>query len=361
MTRTLPAPRAVAGRRPIRFRSASGVWRPRYAVVLLVGAVALIVLGATSIGRGEYPISVPDVLRVLAGGGSRSEQFVVVQLRLPRILTGALVGAALGVAGALTQGVARNPLASPDVLGVTDGASVAAMATIVLAGSGGTAVGLLASVGLPVAALIGGLATAALVYVLAYRDGLDAFRLILVGIGISAAGISLTSWLLVVANVQQADVVLVWLRGSLNARGWEHVTPVAVVLAVGLPLALVLAFRLGALELGDDTARGLGVRVDRSRGFLIGIAVVLAAVATAAAGPIRFVALVVPQVCLRLIGGSRPPLLASAVYGGLLVVTGDLVARTVLGGEVPVGVVTVVLGAPYLLYLLVRRTRKASA
>ncbi len=360
-TRAPVGEEVVAGRRPLRMGPMSGVWRPRPALIVLVGTVALVVLGAMSVGRGEYPISVPDVLRVLGGGGSRSEQFVIVQLRLPRTLTGAVVGAALGVAGALTQSVARNPLASPDLLGVTDGASVAAMATIVLVGSGGTAVGLLASVGLPLAALAGGLATAALVYVLAYRDGLDAFRLILVGIGISAAGISLTSWLLVVADVQQAGQVLLWLRGSLNARGWEHVTPVAIVLAVGLPLALVLAFRLGALDLGDDTARGLGVRVDRSRGMLIGIAVVLAAVATAAAGPIRFVALVVPQVCLRLTGGSRPPLIASAVYGALLVVAGDLVARTVLGGEVPVGVVTVVIGAPYLLYLLVRRTRKASA
>jgi iron complex transport system permease protein len=355
------APHRMAGRRPLRAGPVSAVWRPRGAAVVLVAAAALVLVGAISIGRGDYAISVGDVLRVLAGGGSRGETFVVTQLRLPRVLCGALVGAALGVAGAITQGVARNPLTSPDVLGVTDGAAVAALAVLVLGGTGGSAVGILVAVGLPLAALVGGLLAATLVVVLAYRQGLDAFRFILVGLGISVALVSVTSWLLVLANIQQAGLALVWLRGSLNARGWEHVVPVAVVLAVAVPIAVALAFRLDALDLGDDTARGLGVRVDRSRVLLLGLAVVLAASATAAAGPIRFVALVVPQVSLRLARASRPPLVASAVVGALLVVGGDLVARTVLGGEVPVGVVTVVLGAPYLLYLLVRRTRKDSA
>ncbi|MHC1560106.1 FecCD family ABC transporter permease [Actinomycetospora sp. C-140] len=351
----------VAGRRSLRVGPVSAVWRPRTAAVVLVGAAVLVVVGAVSIGRGDYPIAVGDVLRVLFGGGSRGETFVVTELRLPRVLTGALVGAALGIAGAITQGVARNPLTSPDVLGVTDGAGVAALLVLVLAGTGGSAVGLLAALGLPLAALVGGLLAAALVVVLAYRQGLDAFRFILVGLGISVALVSVTSWLLVIANVQQAGLALVWLRGSLNARGWEHALPVAVVLVLAVPVAIALTFRLDALDLGDDTARGLGVRVDRTRISLLGLAVVLAASATAAAGPIRFVALMVPQVSLRLTGGSRPPLVASAIAGAVLVVSGDLVARTVLGGEVPVGVVTVVLGAPYLLYLLVRRTRKDSA
>lgn len=351
----------VEGRRPLRAGPVSTVWRPRGVAVVLAAAAVLVLVGAVSIGRGDYAIAVGDVLRVLAGGGSRGETFVVTQLRLPRVLCGAVVGAALGVAGAITQGVARNPLTSPDVLGVTDGAAVAALAVLVLGGTGGSAVGVLVALGLPLAALVGGLLAAALVVVLAYRQGLDAFRFILVGLGISVALVSVTSWLLVLANIQQAGLALVWLRGSLNARGWEHVVPVAVVLAVAVPVAVALTFRLDALDLGDDTARGLGVRVDRSRVLLLGLAVVLAASATAAAGPIRFVALLVPQVSLRLARGSRPPLVASAVVGAVLVVTGDLVARTVLGGEVPVGVVTVVLGAPYLLYLLIRRTRKDSA
>jgi iron complex transport system permease protein len=354
-------PDGVAGRRPLRLGPVSAVWRPRTAAVVGGGLVLLVLVGAISVGRGEYPIALGDVLRVLAGAGSRGETFVITELRLPRVLCGVLVGAALGVAGAITQGVARNPLTSPDVLGVTDGAGVAALAVLVLGGTGGSAVGLLAALGLPLAALAGGLLAAALVVALAYRQGLDAFRFILVGLGISVALVSVTSWLLVIANVQQAGLALIWLRGSLNARGWEHVVPIAIVLVIVLPIAVALAFRLDALDLGDDAARGLGERVDRSRVQLLVLAVVLAASATAAAGPIRFVALVTPQVSLRLTGGSRPPLIASAVAGALLVVAGDLVARVLLGGEVPVGVVTVVLGAPYLLYLLVRRTRKDSA
>lgn len=359
--RTDTSTAAVAGRRPLRLGPVSAVWRPRTAGVVIGGLVLLVLVGALSVGRGEYPIALGDVLRVLAGAGSRGETFVITELRLPRVLCGVLVGAALGVAGAITQGVARNPLTSPDVLGVTDGAGVAALAVLVLGGTGGSAVGLLAALGLPLAALAGGFLAAALVVVLAYRRGLDAFRFILVGLGISVALVSVTSWLLVIANVQQAGLALIWLRGSLNARGWEHVVPIAVVLVIVLPIAVALAFRLDALDLGDDAARGLGERVDRSRVQLLVLAVVLAASATAAAGPIRFVALVTPQVSVRLTGGSRPPLLASAVAGALLVVTADLVARVLLGGEVPVGVVTVVLGAPYLLYLLVRRTRRDSA
>lgn len=345
--------------RGVRIGPTSWHWRPRALAVLLVGLAALVVLAALNVGRGEYPIGVGEVLRALVGAGDGASSFIVVELRLPRTLVGLLVGAALGLSGAITQAVSGNPLASPDILGVTDGASVFAVAVIVLGGSTGT-VGLLAVLGLPGAALVGGLVAALLVYLLAYRQGLDSFRLLLVGIGISTAGVSLTSWLLVVANIQQAGQVLVWLRGSLNARGWEHVVPVAVVLLVAVPVAAALAFRLGALELGDDAATGLGVRVGRARVALVGLAVVVAAVATAVAGPIRFVALVSPQVALRLAGGSRPPLGAAAVYGALLVVGADLVARTLLPVDVPVGVVTVVLGAPYLLYLLVRRTRKAS-
>lgn len=345
--------------RGVRVGSTSWRWRPRPLVVVALGAVALVLVAALNVGRGEYPIPLAEVLRALVGAGEGASSFIVVELRLPRTLVGALVGAALGLSGAITQGVSGNPLASPDILGVTDGASVFAVALLVLGGSGG-AVGLLAVLGIPGAALAGGLLAALLVYVLAYRQGLDSVRLLLVGIGISTAGVSLTSWLLVVANIQQAGQVLVWLRGSLNARGWEHVVPVAVVLLIAAPIAVRLAFRLSALELGDDTAAGLGVPVNRVRVALVGLAVVLAAAATAVAGPVRFVALVSPQIAQRLTGGSRPPLAAAAVYGALVVVAADLVARVVLPGELPVGIVTVVLGAPYLLWLLVRRTRRAS-
>lgn len=329
--------------------------------VTLVGIGLVVLAAAANIGRGDFPISLGEVLAVLFGGGDSAEQFIVLELRLPRTLTGILVGAALGLSGAITQAVARNPLASPDILGVTAGASAAAVIVIVLGGSNGAIVGFLASVGLPVAALIGGLVTAALVYALAYRRGIEGYRLVLVGVGIGAVAMSVTSWLLVVAEVYEAARATVWLTGSLNARGWEHVVPVGLALTVLVPIALLLAFGLGVLQFGDDTARGLGMRINRARAALILVAVGLAAVATSSAGPIVFVALVVPQICQRLVGAARPPLLASAVYGALLTVVADLIARTVLGVEIPVGIVTAILGAPYLLFLLARRNRGVTA
>ncbi len=344
----------VAGRPPLRYRRFSGVWRPRMLLVTLAGAALVVLAAALNIGRGDFPISVGEVLAVLLGGGDRAQQFIVLELRLPRSLTAVLVGAALGVSGALTQTVARNPLASPDVLGVTAGASAAAVLLIV---SGGTAAAIGDAVGLPLAALVGGLLAAALVYGLAWRRGIEGYRLVLVGVGVSAVGTACTNWLLTRAEITDAARATVWLTGSLNARGWEHVVPVGIALAVLVPVALVLGFGLGALQLGDDTARGLGLRVDRERAALILVAVALAAIATACAGPIAFVALVVPQICLRLAGTARPPLLASAVYGALLMLVSDLIARTVLGVELPVGIVTAILGAPYLLFLLTRGAR----
>lgn len=347
----------VAGRRALRAGPVSGVLRVRMLVVVAVGVALMLLLAAVNIGRGDFPITPGEVLNVLAGGGARGQRFVIMELRLPRTLTGLLVGGALGLSGAITQTVARNALASPDVLGVTSGATVGAVTVIVLGGATG---GWLTAVGLPVAALAGGLGVAALVYLIAYRQGVDGQRLILVGVGVSAVGASITSWLLVVAQVQDAARATVWFTGSLSGRAWEHVVPIGVTLAALTPFALVCAFWLAALQLGDDNATALGIRINRVRAVLVVLAVVLAAVATSSAGPIAFVALVVPQICQRLVRCSRPPLLASAVFGGLLVIAADLLARTVAPTEQPVGVVTAVLGAPYLLYLLARRNRKVT-
>ncbi len=349
----------VPGRWPLRVGRVSGVWRPRSVLLVLVGLAVLLLAVAVNTGRGVYPISVPEVLAVLFGGGEGPGQFIVLELRLPRSLTGALVGAALGVSGAITQAVARNPLASPDIIGINAGAGAAAVAVIVLGGSYGAISGPLGEVGLPVAALAGGLLAAVAIYLLAWRRGIEGYRLVLVGIGVNAVLMALIQWLLVVADITDAGRATVWLVGSLHARGWEHVVPVSLAVAVLLPLALLLAFVLGALQFGDDTARGLGVRLTGARSALLLVAVGLAAVATASAGPIAFVALVVPQIALRCSGASRPPILASAVLGAVLVVAADLIARTGFGGtELPVGILTAVLGAPYLLYLIARRNRR---
>jgi iron complex transport system permease protein len=350
----------VPGRTPLRRGPVSGVRRPRNVLVVVVALVVLALAVAVNIGRGEFPISLPEVLAVLTGGGDPGQRFIVLDLRLPRSLTGLLVGGALGVSGAVLQSIARNPLAGPDIIGITWGASAAAVTLVVLGGSG--LVGAFAAVGLPIAALVGGLVTAVLIYALAWRRGIQGFRLVLVGIGINAMLAALVHWLLVIAQVYEAARAQVWLNGSLNARGWEHVVPVGLALLVLVPAALVLSFVMGALQYGDDTAKGLGVRVDRARSLLLLVAVGLAAVATAGAGPIAFVALVSPQIAQRLVGSSRPPIGASLVIGAALTVVSDVIARTAFGGvELPVGVVTAVLGAPYLLYLLVRQGREARA
>jgi iron complex transport system permease protein len=329
-------------------------------LVLVVGLVVLVLALAVNIGRGEFPISISEVLAVLVGGGDAGRRFIVLELRLPRSLTGLLVGGALAVSGAIMQSIARNPLASPDIIGITLGASAAAVTLIVLGGSG--LVGSLAAVGLPLAALVGGLVTAALIYALAWRRGIQGFRLVLVGIAVNAMLAALVDWLLIIAQVYEAARAQVWLNGSLNARGWEHVVPVGLALLVLVPAALVLSFVMGALQYGDDTVKGLGVRVNLARSLLLAVAVGLAAVATAGAGPIAFVALVAPQIAQRLVGSSQPPIGLSLVIGAALTVASDVVARTAFGAvELPVGVVTAVLGAPYLLYLLIRQGREARA
>lgn len=350
----------VAGRQPWRVRGFSVVRRPRSLLVLVVATVVLVLAAALNLGRGDFPISVPDVLATLFGAGSRAQQFVVLELRLPRSLTGALVGAALAVSGAIFQSIARNPLASPDIIGIQWGASAAAVFVIVLGGGVSAVGGGFAAVGVPLAALAGGLLTATVIYLLAWRRGIQGYRLVLVGIGVNAVLVAAVNWLLTVAEIYQAAQAQVWLNGSLNARGWDEVVPVGIALLFLLPTALVLAHLLGGLQYGDDTARGLGIRVDGGRTALLLVAVGLASVATAAAGPIAFVALVCPQIAQRLCRTPGPPLATSAMIGAALTVVADLIARTALpGAEMPVGIVTAVLGAPYLLYLLARYRREA--
>lgn len=352
----------VPGRPAVAVGPFSWVFRLRPLVVPLVAAAALTLVMALNIRLGDFPMSVSDVLRVLVGGGDTTEQYIVFDLRLPRSLTGLLIGAAFGISGAITQAISRNPLASPDILGVTPGASAGAVLVVVLAGSYGGIAGLAGSVGLPLAALGGGLVSAALVYLLAWRRGVDGYRLVLVGIGVQAFMMNLTYWLLTIGDINDAGRAMVWITGSLNGRGWSDLVPVALALIVLVPLALIGAHALGALQFDDDTVRNLGTRVELSRAGLIVIAVVLAAVATAGAGPVYFVALATPQIALRLSGTARPPLIASAVLGALLVTASDLIARTAFGGiELPVGVVTAVLGAPYLMFLIIRRRREVRA
>jgi ABC-type enterobactin transport system permease subunit len=338
----------------IRVGPVSGRLRWRHLVVPVATSAVLVLLSAVSLGRGDFPIGIPDVLRTLVGLGKGAQGFIILELRAPRIVVGLLVGLALGIAGALFQTFARNPLASPDTLGITMGASVGAVGAIVLSG------GALGALGIPLAALLGALGTGVLLFLLTWRAGIDGYRLVLVGIALWSFGTALVDWLLTNAEIYDAASAYVWITGSLNARTWDHALPLTVALAVLLPLALALSRVLRVLQFGDDTARGLGVRLQSAQAATVLVAVGCVAFAVSAAGPITFVALVVPQIAVRLTGGSRPPLLASGVLGAVLVVGADLVTRTLLPEALPVGILTAVLGAPYLLWLLVRGRRRST-
>ncbi|ORM04918.1 iron ABC transporter [Prescottella equi] len=362
---SLPQPAAgdsakVPSRPALRIGPLSLVLRPFMIVVNVALLVLLFLLVCIGIGRGDFPLSIAEVTNVLFGGGSKVQRFIVMDLRLPRALVAVLIGIALGISGAITQSIARNALASPDILGITSGASAAAVALIVL-GGGGSFVGLLATLGIPLAALAGGLLTAAVIYLLAWRNGVEGYRLILIGIGINAMLIAVTGWLLISADINDVSRAKVWLNGSINGAGWGQVWPVAIALAIIGGWAIIATFTLGALRLGDDNARSLGVRQQSAQAKLLLASVILAAVATAAAGPVGFVALAAPQVAMRLVRSPGPPIIASALTGAVLVVGSDIIARTILPVELPVGIVTSALGGPFLLYLLVRNNRKVSA
>lgn len=348
----------VPGRRELRLGAVTWTFRSRAVLVPAVALVLLVLVAAANISVGSAHLDVADVLRTLLGGGDRRETGIVVHLRLPRTLAGLLVGAAFGLAGAIFQTIARNPLASPDILGVTWGAGVGAVALIVAGGSRGQISGTLAEAGVPLAALAGGVLAGLVLYALSWRRGIDGYRMVLIGIAVSALGYNVASWLLTVGDVDDATRATTWLVGNLADVGWDAVTPLAVALAVLVPVVLACGHTLGGLQFGDDTARGLGIRVDAARGTLLLLAAVLAAVATSAAGPIAFVALATPQIALRLARAAHPPLAGSMVLGALLTVAADLALRLV-APSLPVGVLTAILGAPYLLYLLVRHRTTA--
>jgi iron complex transport system permease protein len=347
---SLRMPRTSA-RRPFRMGTppVSGVLRPRVIAVCVVLAVLTGSLWLTGITLGDYPIGLGEVVAALAGHGDTATLFAVYELRLPRALVGLLVGLALGGSGAVLQALTRNPLASPDLIGITAGANTTVVAGIVL--------GFGAGLGISGLALVGGLASALAIYLLSWRGGTTGYRLVLIGIGIAAMCTSATSYLLTKAQLFQAQQAMVWLTGSLINSGWAQVYTVASAMVLLLPAMLLGTRWLTLLQLGDETARGLGVPVQSARLVLVTVAVGLVAFATAAAGPITFVALAAPQIARRLTGLAGLPPLASALTGAVMVLASDLVAAHLLPLELPVGVLTGVIGAPYLLWLLARLNR----
>jgi iron complex transport system permease protein len=322
-------------------------------VFVVLGFVAFAGVVA-NVGYGEYPIPPLDVVRSLFGieSGDGNYSFIVNVLRLPRALAAVLVGAALAVSGAVLQSLTRNDLAAPDVVGINAGAGLAAVTLIVAFPSVPAAY-------LPPAAFVGALAVAGLLYVLAWRGSSSPVRLILIGVGLSAVATALTTFMITFGRIEQVSQALVWLTGSVYGRSWEEVFTLLPWLVVFLPLTLVRARHLNALALGDEVATGLGVRVELERGVLVLASVALAASAVATAGTIAFVGLVAPHVARRLVGPSGGGLLpVAAMTGGALVVLADLLGRALFAPvEIPCGIVTAVVGAPFFLYLLYRRRK----
>lgn len=323
--------------------------RCRSLLVVTALVVLALVVAVVALGVGEIQVSAVDVVRALVSDAHPVVETLVVEWRLPRVLLAVMFGAALGVAGAIFQSLTRNPLGSPDVIGFDAGAYTAAVASIVLVG--GTALVVPASVA-------GGVATALLVYLLAWRRGVQGFRLIVVGIAVTAMLGAFNAYLLLKADLWQAQVAAIWAAGSLNGLSWHEVRIVAVVYAVALVPTVWLARPLRALELGDDAAAALGVRVEQARIALLVIGIVWSATVTAYAGPITFVALAAPQMARRLTRAPGVQLVPAAALGALLVLVCDLLALNAFPAVVPVGLVTLVGGGGYLVWLLLVQSRK---
>lgn len=315
-------------------------------LVLMSLAVAIV-----SLQSGAVTLDFSQVFNALAGSAPRNITMVVTEWRLPRVMMALLVGAALGISGAIFQSLMRNPLGSPDVMGFNTGAWSGVLVAMVLFGQHLTAITL--------AAMAGGILTSLIVWALAWRDGIETFRLIIIGIGMRAMLMAFNTWLLLQASLETSLSAGLWFAGSLNGLTWAKTLPAAPLIMLMFICALLLVKRMRLLEMGDDSACALGVSVERSRLMLMLVAVVLTAAATAIAGPISFIALVAPHIARRLSGTARWGLTQSALCGSLLLLAADLCAqRLFMPYQLPVGVVTVSLGGIYLIVLLVQESRK---
>jgi iron complex transport system permease protein len=345
MTVMTSSPRVIRWRGQLSIR-----FRPRAFVVTVVVLLAAALTVVLNVGVGDFPMSPVEVIRTLMGHGNRGSEYIVYELRLPRALTAVLAGLALGMSGAVFQSMTRNPLGSPDIIGFTQGAALGAVLEIlVFHGS---------QLQVAAGALIGGMAISALVYVLSYRRGVQGYRLILVGIGVTAVLTSVVSYMLLRAKIDQAQNAFVWLTGSLNGRDWSHVVPIVIALCVLVPPTLAMSRQLSLLEMGDDTAQALGIRVERSRLMLLFLGTALCAVAVSSIGPVAFVALAAPQIARRLTRSSTVGLVPAGAMGAFLLIASDLAAQRVFAPtQLPVGVATVSVGGIYLAWLLFRENQ----
>ncbi len=322
--------------------------------VLVLTALALLTLAlfAARVLLGDYTVTLPDFFRILGGETIPVASFLVMESKLPRAVVAVVAGLAFGAAGATFQSVLRNPLASPDIVGVSMGASAGALFALVVMGWAGTPVVLSAAVG-------GLLVTSVLVAFGGSRSaasGVDAgsaaHTMILVGIGMSAALLACIHWLMLRTDVHKAQDALVWISGSVNDVSWPQITVLSAVVAVLLPLLVASARRLDVLELGDDLATGLGERPTGLRALVMVLAVLLVTCSAAVCGPVAFLAFLSGPIA-RALNQGRSTLLGAGLVGASIFLAADYVgAYLVPGGNVPVGVVTGLAGGPFLLTLL---------
>ncbi|MGL3805421.1 FecCD family ABC transporter permease [Paeniglutamicibacter sp. R2-26] len=321
----------------------------------LTGAAAVLLIGALAVAgmsMGSFVLSPSEVLQTLLGQGTAKTELVVIEWRLPRVLMAIVIGGALGISGAIFQSLTRNPLGSPDIIGFNAGAYTGALVSMLLLGGG--------FVSTTIGAFAGGLATAAVVYLLAFKRGVQGFRLIIVGIGVSAMLGSINTWLLIKAELHLAMMAAIWGSGSLNTAGWERAVPLLLVAVALVPVLMLLSRPLQGLEMGDDAAAAQGIGTEPAKLWLLVVGVCLTAICTAAAGPIAFVALAAPQIARRMTGSGRVSMLSAGVFGALLLLASDLIAQHALSPiQMPVGVVTVALGGLYLVWLLFREAKRS--
>lgn len=342
-TASLPAPNTPAAIERPR-RGLSRVAR----VTMILGAVALVII-VFSLWTGTVSVSLWDTLRAAVGIDiGTGADFIVGQLRAPRTYTAALVGALLAASGALMQSIARNPLASPDLLGISAGAAAGAVLCIYLTQN-------TSSLALAPWAVAGALVTAALVILLGSRGRLEPFRMIIAGIGIDFVATAAITLILTKIPDNVVPQAYAWIVGSTNARTWQHVWMGLASCLVIIPIGLLVARRLRVLEMGDDLAAGLGLRPGRLRFVALATAAVAAGLAAALVGPIAFIALVAPAIARRITRSPGITVAASALMGVILTVAADLAARDLLGStQLPVGLYTALIGGPYLIFLIVR-------
>ncbi|WP_387466528.1 FecCD family ABC transporter permease [Photorhabdus sp. RM323S] len=332
-----------------RLGKVSLVFVPRNLMVICAILLLIMVLALFSMTIGKFNITIEQIITIFWGWGSGTiSEKIIMDIRLPRVLTAIFVGAALGVSGAVFQSISRNALGSPDVIGFTAGAATGAILQIVLFDN--------SAVQVAIAAVAGGTLTAVIVYLLSLKSGaIGGYRLILIGIGVGSVLSALNGLLLVKGNLDNAVMANLWLAGSLNARTWIHVFPVLMGVVLLVPLVLLMARKLSIIEMGDDIASQLGIRVERVRLIMIFCAVVLAALATGAAGPIAFVALAAPQLVVRLTRSRNMPVISAALMGACLLLAADLFTQLLpLQAAVPIGLMTGLIGGIYLIWLLTR-------